>query len=238
MRTNEIQQRVAVSGREYALNNSDDLIGSGMTSQRTRNRLINRLRDRAISDERVLDAMLNVPRHIFIDEALSHRAYEDSSLPIGFSQTISQPYMVARMTESLLAAGSLAKVLEIGTGSGYQTAILSQLVGKVWTVERIQGLHERAKQTLRRLGIRNVQFKYDDGNIGWPEQGPFDGIIVTASPRLVPQGLLEQLAVGGRMIVPVGDAEQQLKLITRTDEGFEEEVLEDVKFVPLLGGRS
>jgi len=220
------------------LNNSDDLIGVGMTSQRTRNRLTNRLRDRGISDERVLDAMLNVPRHIFIDEALSHRAYEDSSLPIGFNQTISQPYMVARMTESLLAAGPLAKVLEIGTGSGYQTAILSQLVDKVWTVERIQGLHERAKQTLRRLGNRNVQFKYDDGNIGWPEQGLFNGIIVTASPRLVPQDLLEQLAIGGRMLIPVGDTAQKLKLIIRTDDGYEEEVLEDVKFVPLLGGRS
>jgi protein-L-isoaspartate(D-aspartate) O-methyltransferase len=220
------------------LNNSDDLIGVGMTSQRTRNRLVSRLRDRGISNEGVLDAMLNVPRHIFIDEALAHRAYEDSSLPIGFSQTISQPFIVARMTESLLAAGPLAKVLEIGSGSGYQTAILSQLVNKIWTVERIRGLHDRAKQTLRRLGIRNVQFKYDDGNIGWPEHGPFDGIIVTASPRFVPQDLLDQLAVGGRMLIPVGDTAQELKLIIRTDEGFEEEVLEEVKFVPLLGGRN
>lgn len=220
------------------MNNSDDLVGVGMTSQRTRNRLVSRLRDRGISNEGVLDAMLNVPRHIFIDEALAHRAYEDSSLPIGFSQTISQPYIVARMTESLLAAGPLAKVLEIGSGSGYQTAILSQLVNKIWTVERIRGLHDRAKHTLRRLGIRNVQFKYDDGNIGWPEHGPFDGIIVTASPRLVPQDLLEQLAIGGRMLIPVGDTAQELKLIIRTDEGFEEEVLEDVKFVPLLGGRN
>lgn len=220
------------------MNNSDDLIGVGMTSQRTRNRLVSRLRDRGISNEGVLDAMLNVPRHIFIDEALAHRAYEESSLPIGFSQTISQPFIVARMTESLLAAGPLAKVLEIGSGSGYQTAILSKLVNKIWTVERIRGLHDRAKQTLRRLGIRNVQFKYDDGNIGWPEHGPFDGIIVTASPRLVPKDLLEQLAVGGRMLIPVGDTAQELKLIIRTDEGFEEEVLEEVNFVPLLGGRN
>jgi len=189
-------------------------------------------------DERVLDAILSVPRHIFIDEALSHRAYEDSSLPIGFNQTISQPYIVARMTESLLAAGPLAKVLEIGSGSGYQTAVLCELVAKVWSVERIHGLHQRAKQTLRRIGARNVQFKYDDGNIGWPEQGPFDGIIVTASPRHVPQDLLDQLAIGGRMLIPVGDTAQQLKLIVRTEEGFEEEVLEDVKFVPLLGGRN
>lgn len=209
-----------------------------MTSLRTRNRLVNRLRDQGISDERVLDAILSVPRHIFIDEALSHRAYEDSSLPIGFNQTISQPYIVARMTESLLAGGPLARVLEIGTGSGYQTAVLCGLVGKVWSVERIQGLHDRAKQTLRRVGVRNVQFKYDDGNIGWPEQGPFDGIIVTASPRHVPQDLLDQLAIGGRMLIPVGGKTQQLKLIVRTEEGFEGEVLEDVNFVPLLGGRN
>lgn len=216
----------------------NELRGIGMTSQRTRNRLINRLRDQGISDERVLDAMMEVPRHIFIDEALSHRAYEDSSLPIGFNQTISQPYIVARMTESLLASGPLTKVLEIGTGSGYQTAILSQLVGKVHTVERIQGLHERARQTLKRLEIRNVSFKYDDGNIGWPEQGPFDGIIVTAAPRHIPEDLLEQLAPGGRMLIPVGDSAQKLKLIQRDDEGFSESVLEDVNFVPLLGGRT
>ncbi len=216
----------------------NELKGIGMTSQRTRNRLVNRLRDQGITDERVLDAMLEVPRHIFIDEALSHRAYEDSSLPIGFNQTISQPYIVARMTESLLANGPLQKVLEIGTGSGYQTAILSRLVGKIFTVERIQGLHDRAKQTLRRLDIRNVSFKYDDGNIGWPEQGPFDGIIVTAAPRHIPEELLQQLAVGGRMLIPVGDSAQELKLIERSDNGFEEYKLEDVNFVPLLGGRS
>lgn len=216
----------------------NELKGIGMTSQRTRNRLINRLRDQGITDERVLDAMLEVPRHIFIDEALSHRAYEDSSLPIGFNQTISQPYIVARMTESLLANGPLQKVLEIGTGSGYQTAILSRLVGKIFTVERIQGLHDRARQTLRRLDIRNVSFKYDDGNIGWTEQGPFDGIIVTAAPRHIPEELLQQLAVGGRMLIPVGDSAQELKLIERSDAGFMEIKLEDVNFVPLLGGRS
>ncbi|MFN3236617.1 MAG: protein-L-isoaspartate(D-aspartate) O-methyltransferase [Pseudomonadales bacterium] len=216
----------------------NELKGIGMTSQRTRNRLINRLRDQGIQDERVLDAMLEIPRHIFIDEALSHRAYEDSSLPIGFNQTISQPYIVARMTESLMAKGPLARVLEIGTGSGYQTAVLSRLVTRIYTVERIQGLHERARQTLRRLDIRNVSFKYDDGNIGWPEQGPFDGIIVTAAPRHIPEELLQQLAIGGRMLIPVGDASQQLKLIARDEDGFTEETLEDVNFVPLLGGRS
>lgn len=216
----------------------NELKGVGMTSQRTRNRLINRLRDRGISNERVLDAMFDVPRHIFIDEALSHRAYEDSSLPIGFNQTISQPYIVAKMTESLLAEGPLSSVLEIGTGSGYQTAILSCLVNKIYTVERIQGLHDRAKQTLRRLNVRNVSFKYDDGNIGWPEQGPFDGIIVTAAPRHLPEELLQQLQVGGRMLIPVGQSAQKLKLIQREEEGFSEQTLEDVNFVPLLGGRS
>ena len=216
----------------------NELDGIGMTSQRTRKRLVARLRDRGIVDERVLDAILSVPRHIFIDEALSHRAYEDSSLPIGFNQTISQPYIVARMTESLLAAGPLAKVLEIGTGSGYQTAILSRLVKKIYTVERIQGLYERAKQTLRRVEVRNVQFKYDDGNIGWTEHGPFDGIIVTASPRHIPEGLLQQLSDGGRMLIPVGESAQQLKLIQRDGDEFSEQVLEDVKFVPLLGGRN
>lgn len=216
----------------------DDIRGIGMTSQRTRNRLINRLRDQGIGDERVLSAMMDVPRHIFIDEALASRAYEDSSLPIGFNQTISQPYIVARMTESLLASGPLTKVLEIGTGSGYQTAVLSQLVSKVFTVERIQGLHDRAKQTLRRLDIRNVSFKYDDGNIGWSEQGPFDGVIVTAAPSHVPNELMQQLDVGGRMLIPVGDASQQLKLIQRDEEGFIETVLESVNFVPLLGGRT
>lgn len=220
------------------LSKAPDLKGVGMTSQRTRSRLVERLREQGVADERVLEAIDSVPRHVFVDEALSHRAYEDTALPIGFNQTISQPYIVARMTESLLSGGDLQRVLEIGTGSGYQTAILSQLVGRVFTVERIQGLHDRAKQHLKLVGSRNVSFKYDDGNIGWRDRGPFDGIIVTASPRQIPEGLLAQLDLNGRLIIPVGDQRQQLKLVTRTLDGFDMEILEDVRFVPLLGGKA
>jgi len=220
--------------------NKTNLKGIGMTSERTRGRLVTRLRDQGISDEIVLDTIRSTPRHLFIDEALAHRAYEDTALPIGFNQTISQPYIVARMTECLLAAGALSRVLEIGTGSGYQTAILAQLVEKVYTVERIQGLFDRARDHLKLLKIRNVQFKYDDGNIGWSDRGPFDGIIVTASPRHIPEDLLSQLGEGGRLIIPVGDtdARQQLKLVTRQGDEFETEILEDVRFVPLLSGKS
>jgi protein-L-isoaspartate(D-aspartate) O-methyltransferase len=209
-----------------------------MTSQRTRSRMVARLRQQGITDEHVLDVIDAIPRHVFIDEALAHRAYEDTALPIGFNQTISQPYIVARMTEALFAAGPLTKVLEIGTGSGYQTAVLAQLADKIYSVERIQGLLDKAKERLRMLGTKNTQFKYDDGNIGWPDRGPYDGIIVTASPRHVPKELLNQLAPEGRLIVPVGDERQQLKLITNHDGEFETEVLEDVKFVPLLGGKA
>ncbi len=215
-----------------------DLNGVGMTSQRTRNRLVSRLRQQGIQDERVLDLINSTPRHLFIDEALAHRAYEDNALPIGFNQTISQPYIVARMTESLFDGGRLERVLEIGTGSGYQTAILAQLANKVYTVERIAGLLDKAKERLKLLGTRNTRFKYDDGNIGWQEQGPFQGIIVTASPRHVPDELLSQLAAGGRMIIPVGHRQQQLKLITNTQESFQTEILEDVKFVPLMRGKA
>ncbi|MDG1205335.1 MAG: protein-L-isoaspartate(D-aspartate) O-methyltransferase [Pseudomonadales bacterium] len=215
-----------------------DIQGTGMTSQRTRSRMVARLRQQGIMDEHVLDVIDAIPRHVFIDEALAHRAYEDTALPIGFNQTISQPYIVARMTEALFAAGPLTKVLEIGTGSGYQTAVLAQLADKIYSVERIQGLLDKAKERLRMLGNKNTQFKYDDGNIGWPDRGPYDGIIVTASPRHVPRELLNQLAPEGRLIVPVGDEQQQLKLITNHDGEFETEVLEDVKFVPLLGGKA
>ncbi len=215
-----------------------NLKGVGMTSERTRERLVSRLRDQGIKDELVLDVIRSTPRHVFIDEALAHRAYEDTALPIGFNQTISQPYIVAKMTECLLAEGPLTRVLEIGTGSGYQTAILAQLVEKVYTVERIQGLHDRAKEHLKLLSVRNVQFKYDDGNIGWGDRGPFDGIIVTASPRHIPESLLSQLAQGGRLIIPVGDTKQELKLVTKNTTGYETKILEDVNFVPLLGGKS
>lgn len=214
-----------------------DLQGIGMTSRRTRERLAQRLRDQGIANEEVLKTLIDTPRHIFIDEALSHRAYEDTALPIGFNQTISQPYIVARMTELLLDAGPLDKVLEVGTGSGYQTAILAQLVDQVFSVERIRPLQEKARKRLQRLKLHNVMLRHTDGGMGWPDKAPFDGILVTAAPREVPPELLEQLAVGGRLVIPVGDEHQALKRITRVgDSEFQTEVLESVRFVPLLGG--
>lgn len=216
-----------------------DINGIGMTSQRTRARLVSRLRERGISNEVLLEVINSTPRHIFIEEALAHRAYEDTSLPIGYNQTISQPYTVARMTELMLEGGALRNVLEVGTGSGYQTAILAQLVDKVFTVERIQALLDRAKEHLRLLGLRNIQFKYDDGSMGWAERGPYDGIIVTASPRHIPRELLDQLAEGGRLLIPVGvEDTQQLTLVRRIGESIESRVVEEVKFVPLVGGRA
>jgi protein-L-isoaspartate(D-aspartate) O-methyltransferase len=213
-----------------------DLQGIGMTSQRTRDRLVKRLRDNGITDERVLDVIGATPRHIFIDEALSHRAYEDTALPIGHNQTISQPFIVALMTQALLNKPR-ERVLEIGTGSGYQTAVLAALVKRVFTVERIQPLIERARERFRALHLRNIRLKYDDGNLGWAEQGPFDGILVTAAARSVPDALIEQLAVGGRMVIPVGDeSSQQLKVFDNTPDGLREESLEYVRFVPLLRG--
>ena len=213
-----------------------DLRGIGMTSQRTRDRLVKRLREHGISDQRVLDVIGAVPRHIFIDEAMAHRAYEDTALPIGHNQTISQPFIVALMTQALLNRPR-ERVLEIGTGSGYQTAVLAALVKRVYTVERIAPLIERARDRFRALKLRNVRVKYDDGNLGWPEQGPFDGIIVTAAARSVPEALLTQLNVNGRLVIPVGDdSVQQLKVIDRTEDGVREESLEYVRFVPLLRG--
>ena len=213
-----------------------DLRGIGMTSQRTRDRLVQRLREHGIADERVLTVIGEVPRHIFIDEALSTRAYEDTALPIGHGQTISQPFIVALMTKTLLNKPR-ERVLEIGTGSGYQTAVLAALVKRVFTVERIAPLIERARERFRAMKLRNVRVKYDDGNLGWPDQGRFDGIIVTAAARTVPAALLEQLAVGGRLVIPVGDDRgQELKVIDRTEEGLHEESLEYVRFVPLLRG--
>src|SRR5579871_1094833 len=167
--------------------------GIGMTSARTRERLVQRLREQGIANLSVLDRIRNVPRHIFVDEALSSRAYEDTALPIGFGQTISQPYIVARMTEALLEGGPLDKVLEIGTGCGYQTAVLAPLVGRVFTIERIEGLQQRARQRLRELGIRNVRFRHGDGAQGWKTQAPFDGVIVAAAPLAIPETLVEQL---------------------------------------------
>ena len=215
-----------------------DVSGVGMTSQRTRNRLTDRLREQGIVNEAVLQVMASTPRHLFVDEALAHRAYEDTALPIGNSQTISQPYIVARMTELLLQDVPPTSVLEVGTGSGYQTAILAQLMDQVFTVERISALLDRALGRFRQLGLHQIKSKYDDGHLGWAEKGPFDAIIVTASPREVPASLLAQLRAGGRLIIPVGDAETQtLTLVTRRDDGFETTSVEPVRFVPLLGGK-
>jgi protein-L-isoaspartate(D-aspartate) O-methyltransferase len=213
-----------------------DLNGIGMTSQRTRERLIQRLSDQGISDMAVLDVLRTTPRHLFLDEAMAHRAYEDVALPIGFQQTLSQPYIVARMTELLLAAGPRQRVLEIGTGSGYQTAILAQLVGEVYSVERIKPLQQKARQRLRQLKLRNVHMIHADGGMGWEERGPFDGIMSTAAPEQIPEELLRQLAMDGRLVIPVGGDRQHLQVVTRTTEGYETEIVEAVNFVPLRPG--
>jgi protein-L-isoaspartate(D-aspartate) O-methyltransferase len=210
--------------------------GIGMTSQRTRERMLTRLREQGIKDEITLSAMGSIARHIFVDEALSSRAYEDVSLPIGFGQTISQPYIVARMTEILRANTVLDKVLEIGTGCGYQTAVLSKVAKEVYSVERISPLILKARGHLRDLRMRNIKLKHADGNLGLPELAPFDGIIVTAAASHIPQELLVQLAVGGRMVIPVGTEEQILYLIERSETEYHQTKLEAVKFVPLLGG--
>ncbi|HEX6551048.1 MAG TPA: protein-L-isoaspartate(D-aspartate) O-methyltransferase [Gammaproteobacteria bacterium] len=213
--------------------------GIGMTSARTRERLVARLREQGVRNAQVLNLIRSTPRHLFVDEALASRAYEDTALPIGHGQTISQPYIVARMTEALLADRLPEAVLEVGTGCGYQTAILAALVKQVYTVERIMPLQQRARQTLSGLGVRNVRFRHADGGWGWPNHAPYNGIIVTAAPDEVPTALLEQLAPGGRMVIPVGvqGSAQQLLLITRRDETrYERQILEQVSFVPLLGG--
>ena len=214
------------------------LNGIGMTSQRTRARMIERLREQGIKDEAVLAAMFEVPRHLFVDEALASRAYDDVSLPINFNQTISRPYIVARMIEILCAAGPLNRVLEIGTGCGYQAAVLAQVAKEVYTVERVQPLYERAKRQLRDLKLRNVSVRYADGSAGLPEVAPFDGIIMAAAAPTLPAVLREQLTVGGRMALPVGMQEQWLYLLERDASGFRETKLESVKFVPLLMGKA
>ena len=212
--------------------------GIGMTSQRTRERMLVRLREQGIQDEVVLSAIADIPRHIFVDEALSIRAYEDVSLPIGFGQTISQPYIVARMTEILRNGTQLNKVLEIGTGCGYQTAVLSKVAKEVLSVERIRPLVMKARSHLRTLKCTNVKLDHADGSSGLEAFAPFDGIIVTAAASHVPQELLTQLAVGGRMIIPIGTATQYLVLIERKAKEYVQTKLEAVKFVPLLGGIS
>jgi len=194
--------------------------------------------DQGIGSMEVLDVIRSTPRHIFLDEALSHRAYEDVALPIGFNQTISQPYVVAKMTEALLRSGSVEKVLEIGTGCGYQTAVIAQLAKSVYTIERIRPLMDRAKKNLKLLGLRNIDFMHGDGSGGWEKYGPYNAILTTAAPQQIPHDLLWQLADGGRLIIPVGgDSQQELQLITRDGDEFETTILEAVRFVPLLVGQ-
>jgi protein-L-isoaspartate(D-aspartate) O-methyltransferase len=217
---------------------SSRLSGIGMTSQRTRMRMITRLREQGIADEAVLNVMNEIPRHIFVEDALASRVYEDHALPLGFGQTISQPYIVARMTELLRDGKPLGKVLEIGTGCGYQTAILARLAKEVYSVERLLPLLAKARKNLRELRVTNIRLKHADGHIGIPEAAPFDAILVTAAATHVPEALKKQLAVGGRMVVPMGAREQHLCVIERNARGFSEAVLDAVKFVPMLSGLS
>jgi protein-L-isoaspartate(D-aspartate) O-methyltransferase len=218
--------------------NDQRVNGIGMTSARTRERLLQRLQELGIHDPQVLERLRVIPRHLFVDEALASRAYEDTALPIGFGQTISQPYIVARMTQALVSGVSLHNVLEIGTGCGYQTAILAGLVGRVLTMERVRPLLERAKLRLKEIGIKNVRYKHSDGSQGWKAHAPYDGILVSAAPAVVPQALLAQLSPnGGRLVLPVGLAgAQELVRITRRDEHLQRERLGGVVFVPLLSG--
>ncbi len=216
------------------------LQGVGMTSLRTRERMIKRLEDQGIQNQKLLEIMRDTPRHIFMDEALSSRAYEDTALPIGYNQTISQPYIVAKMTELLLESSShLRNVLEIGTGCGYQTAVLAQLVDHVYSIERLLPLQRKAKEHLSELKIYNVSYLYNDGQLGWPDHAPFDAILVTAAPEEIPAQLLQQLAVGGVMVIPVGlsGGLQTLQRVWRKGSSYQVEMLEEVTFVPFLSGK-
>lgn len=210
--------------------------GAGMTSARTRERLIGRVREQGVRDARTLEALAAVPRHLFVDEALATRAYEDTALPIGHGQTISQPYIVARMTAALRTTGPLDKVLEIGTGSGYQAAVLAQLAGRLYTVERVGGLLRAARRRFQTLRLTNIVSRHSDGHEGWPEEAPFDAIMVTAAARTVPEALFAQLKEGGRLIVPIGADGQELFLYRRRGVAMVCERLEAVNFVPLLPG--
>ena len=210
--------------------------GIGMTSQRTRARMVERLRRDGITDEAVLTALGAVPRHVFVDDALASRAYDDDALPIGFSQTISQPYVVAVMIQALRDGRELGKVLEIGTGCGYQAAVLAQLASDVYSIERIAPLLAKARANLRGLRLGNLRLKHADGNLGLPEAAPFDSIILAAAARQLPPALLQQLAPGGRMILPLGASEQVLRLVERTQSGYSETTLDAVRFVPMLTG--
>lgn len=217
-----------------------ELQGIGMTSQRTRDRLITKLREMGIQSEEILNIIKNTPRHIFVDEALASRAYENTALPIGYNQTISQPYIVARMVEALLENGPLKNVLEVGTGCGYQTAVLAQLVDHVSSIERIDDLLNKARERMYELKFRNVRLLHGDGNRGWSQNAPFDGIIVSAAPIGVPDTLLQQLSPdGGRLIIPIGSSRQQvLLLITREGDEYQREQLDLVSFVPMIEGIS
>lgn len=211
--------------------------GIGMTSQRTRMRMVERLRGEGIRDEVILAAMGEVPRHIFVDEALASRAYEDMALPLGFGQTISSPYTVARMLELLRSGGTLGKVLEIGTGCGYQAAVVSRLAREVYSMERLAPLLTKARRHLRDARAHNVRLRIADGQHGWPEHAPYDGIVVAAAATHVPQALLDQLAVGGKIIIPLThQAKQSLHVIERTTQGYVDRKVEDALFVPLLPG--
>ena len=207
-----------------------------MTSQRTRDRLITRLREQGILDERVLEVMAAIPRHLFVDEALAHRAYEDTALPIGFNQTLSQPYMVARMTELALEHGSLGRVLEIGSGSAYQSIVLAQFASEVYAIERIKPLLEKARQRLRALKVRNVRCLHGDGFNGWAEFAPFDVILCAAAPEALPTGLIEQLSPDGFLLAPVGGSRQNLIRAWLGNEGLEQEIVEAANFVPMVPG--
>ena len=225
----------------YGVNTmNQSLQGIGMTSLRTRERMIKRLADQGITNTKLLEVLRNTPRHIFVDEALASRAYEDVALPIGYNQTISQPYIVAKMTELLLRTSQrhLKKVLEIGTGSGYQTAVLAQLVDHIYSIERILPLQRKAKSYLWDLHLKNISFMYNDGHVGWKDYAPFDGILVSAAPAEVPEALLEQLAIGGTLVIPVGmSGRQHLQRITRTESGYDIEQFDSVSFVPFLSGK-
>jgi len=211
--------------------------GIGMTSQRTRNRLISRLQEQGIKNPDVLTVMKDLPRHMFVDEALASRAYEDTALPIGHAQTISRPFIVARMTEILLEGLPKNKVLEVGTVSGYQTAILSRLVERAYSVERISPLQNQARERFYQLQLNNIKLKHSDGSWGWEENALYDGIIVTCAPEIIPEELLRQLAPGGRLVIPVGDSTgQSLRVIDRNGDIFEETEMNAVTFVPLLTG--
>ena len=213
-----------------------DLRGIGMTSQRTRARMVQRLREKGIRDERVLGAMAGVPRHLFVEEALASRAYEDTALPIGFSQTISQPFVVARMVELVLQQGQAGKVLEVGTGCGYQAAVLAELCAEVYSIEIVEPLADQARKRLESLGYANVQTRHGDGYRGWPEKAPFDVIVVAAAPDHIPPALVEQLAPGGRLVIPVGEFWQELTLVEKDADGnVRQSTVAPVAFVPMTG---